>query len=108
MLGHDQNRQHVVLIEEREQLMDFKRQKTLLRHGLQIAIETVDYDDLCIPLVHSAANQCSKLARRHFGGVDLMEVHNALCDQLADLHSQSTGPLRDAFGTFVESIKHDG
>src|SRR5205814_939389 len=74
VLGHYQDRQDASLVQVCDQLVDLERQKTFLRHRLQIAVEAVDHDDGGFSLDDAATDEGGEFARGHLCGVDFMQI----------------------------------
>src|SRR5947209_10418096 len=104
MLRHDQDRQHLLLVQVGEQLVYLERQKAFLWHCLQIAVKAVYDHDGGVSLDYASTDERSELAGRHLCRIDLMQYDIAGLEQRAEFHSDPPCPFDNALGALVERV----
>ena len=64
-------RRDAVLTEVAEQLVQMEQEEALFRHGVEIAIETVDHEDARLVFLHRLAHEVRELAGLELRRIDL-------------------------------------
>ena len=82
--------------------MHLKDQEFFVGHGVQIAVEAVDYYQARFLLFDSLANNRDKLARRHFSWVNLLNDEAASFEMGAKVDGQTIRAGKDGSQSFVE------
>src|SRR4029077_13478018 len=72
----------------------------------QVAVETVDDDDLDAGLLDGLANEIGEFARRQFGRIDLDDLDQSLRDLRLEVDAQAVAPREQRVWAFVEH-EHD-
>src|SRR5665213_646621 len=88
VLGQDLDGEDAELAEIAQQLMHLQDEEALVRHGVEVAVEAVDDDELGSVLLDALAHEGSELARRHLGRIYLLDAQeprgHALVEGQAD------------------------
>src|ERR1700709_1360912 len=106
MLREHQNGKDPELTEVAQQLVHLQDQEALVRHRVQVAIEAVDDHDTRVSGFSAAAYGIGKLARRHFGRVDLLNIDQAVVEALLKRKSQRLGARTHRAASFIEGKDH--
>ena len=107
MLGHQQERRDPALAQHREQLVQLQRQRSLLGHRVQIAVEAVDDDDPRLGLQGGLVDRGDELPRPHLRGIDLLDEEATAGDGPLEIEAQAAGAQVQRLDPFVEGEQGD-
>src|SRR5688572_4593282 len=83
--------------------MHLDRQETFLGHGVQVAIEAVDDYDAHLIAIDCAKNSMSKLARREFGRINLLQSDESILEVTLDIRVDTLRSTDVGFDDLVEN-----
>lgn len=86
-LREDHERDDAAVIQVRQQFVQVQGQELFAGHSLQKAVQAVDDDGASVFTVHGLAHQFDKLARRHFGRVEVHNIDFPALNVRSDIHS---------------------
>ena len=102
-LAHYQQRKHSLLIEVRGQLVKLHDQELLAGHGVQIAVETVEYEQANLLHFHRAPHDLNEMSRGKFSRVDLLDYQTPLANERFEVHCQTRGTDEVALYYLIKS-----
>ncbi len=85
-----------------EQLVKLNREEAFVGHGVHVAVEAVDDDDLCVILFNGLADNGGEFAGRYFGGIHLLDAHLALLQTLREAYAEAARARFKCLHGFIE------
>ena len=101
LLDRHQNGHHAALPQVGQKLMQVRRQKSLVRHRIEITVDAVD-DDHFGAVVGGLAHGGGKFTGRKFGRVDLLNRQQPAVVMPPDVHAQTVGAVEQVIGRFFK------
>ena len=84
----NQQRRHALLRQVHQHLVQLDGEEALLGHGVEVAVEAVDDDDLDAVAFDGLANLVRELARRQFRRIDLHQLDQAGLDLVFQIDAE--------------------
>src|SRR6185437_6867302 len=103
VLRKHQHRKHAQLAEVTQQLVHLKDEETLVRHRVEIAVQTVDDDNSSVVLFHCSADPVREFSGPQLRGIDLVEPDHPVFHCVIERQAEGMGTRPDGAPTFIES-----
>src|SRR4051812_13935314 len=106
MLSQDQDRQNSALTKVGQQFVHLQDQKSLVRHCIEVAIQTVDDDHSRAICFNTALNIDGELAWRQLGWINLLQADEATVKPALKVEAQGLGARLQCSSSFIEGKEH--
>src|SRR3954469_14965486 len=106
MLSEDQDGQHAFLPEIAQELMHLKDEESLIRHRVEVTVQTVDDDNPGVILFDALSYIRGEFPGGHLGGIDLLKADESRLQVRFKGQAKRPSPGFHRSATFIEGKEH--